>query len=255
MGRAGELAHPERATSDVVRAHRGPGARGAPERASADPAHVRDVPPSARHLCGAVAASRSGRVSSFLRRHDPRHTRRHKRLRLQVLARDLYRCHWCGSDGRGRALQLDHVVELAQGGAPFDPANCVAACWVCNGARSRAGWVDPPGRGMAAGYGVVASQARALATYSGRRVGRMASSTAYAPHSATTGPYAPRRGELRLVVSSSSTSQRTQRHEPFFRPAPDAPAPLAALSPQSGPMLAGDYSRRPPRRRGSHAGG
>ena len=62
---------------------------------------------------------------------EPRNTRAWRRLRKQVLLRDGWRCRWCG----GPADTADHVVALADGGAPFDPSNLVAACRSCNGRR------------------------------------------------------------------------------------------------------------------------
>jgi 5-methylcytosine-specific restriction endonuclease McrA len=54
----------------------------------------------------------------------------HRRLRLLVLARDHYRCHWCG----GVATEADHLTEVAKGGTnTLD--NYVASCGPCNHAR------------------------------------------------------------------------------------------------------------------------
>jgi 5-methylcytosine-specific restriction endonuclease McrA len=55
-----------------------------------------------------------------------------KRVRLVVLHRDGYRCHWCGRE----ANEADHLI-------PFDErpdlalelTNLVAACRSCNGSR------------------------------------------------------------------------------------------------------------------------
>jgi 5-methylcytosine-specific restriction endonuclease McrA len=54
----------------------------------------------------------------------------HRRIRLQVLQRDGYRCHWCGA----RADTADHVVPRALGGRS-SVANMVAACTPCNSER------------------------------------------------------------------------------------------------------------------------
>jgi len=54
-----------------------------------------------------------------------------QRLRPVILARDGWRCHWCG----GRASTVDHVKPRALGGARYDPANLVAACARCNSRR------------------------------------------------------------------------------------------------------------------------
>jgi len=58
-------------------------------------------------------------------------TPRWLRLRNEVVR--VGRCHWCGvTDKR---LVGDHVVPVSQGGAEFDPANVVAACYSCNNRR------------------------------------------------------------------------------------------------------------------------
>ena len=51
-----------------------------------------------------------------------------QRLRPAILARDGWRCWICGNP----ANTVDHVVALAEGGAPYDPANLRAACRPCN---------------------------------------------------------------------------------------------------------------------------
>jgi hypothetical protein len=86
---------------------------------------------------------------------DPRSTW-HWRMKVRpvVLQRDRYTCHWnypgiC----RGRANTVDHVIALAEGGAPYDLSNLVAACGPCNSSRSpggRRGWVK--GQGMRSSY-------------------------------------------------------------------------------------------------------
>jgi 5-methylcytosine-specific restriction endonuclease McrA len=35
-----------------------------------------------------------------------------------------------------RATELDHVIALAEGGAPFDPANLAPSCRSCNARRA-----------------------------------------------------------------------------------------------------------------------
>lgn len=50
----------------------------------------------------------------------------HRRARLIVLARDAYRCHWCG----GPATEADHLGEKLP-----DPAGMVASCKPCNAER------------------------------------------------------------------------------------------------------------------------
>ncbi len=77
-------------------------------------------------------------------------TRRWKALRLQVLQRDDWTCHYCG----GPADTVDHVIPRSAGGAPYDPNNTVAACRSCNSAKGattdvhaarRTGRRTPPG--------------------------------------------------------------------------------------------------------------
>ena len=49
--------------------------------------------------------------------HDaPVNRREWRRVRLQVLDRDGYRCTACGKAG---ILEVDHIVELKAGGAPL----------------------------------------------------------------------------------------------------------------------------------------
>src|SRR5262249_30098473 len=55
------------------------------------------------------------------------------RVRLSILARDRYRCRYCG----GRANTVDHVVPISAGGPRLDPRNLVAACLPCNVRRAR----------------------------------------------------------------------------------------------------------------------
>ena len=54
-----------------------------------------------------------------------------QRLRLTVLVRDRYTCHWCG----GPANEADHVQAVAEGGAFWSLGNLVAACPRCNKRR------------------------------------------------------------------------------------------------------------------------
>ena len=53
-----------------------------------------------------------------------------KKLRLQVLRRDAYTCHYCGDV----ANEVDHVVAKVRGGED-SLDNCVAACRKCNIAK------------------------------------------------------------------------------------------------------------------------
>lgn len=55
--------------------------------------------------------------------------------RTEVVRRAGFRCEKCGHGGK---LYADHVVELKDGGAPFDPKNAQALCAVCHGRKSNA---------------------------------------------------------------------------------------------------------------------
>lgn len=60
------------------------------------------------------------------------------RLRYQILARDSYRCVYCGATGETAVLHVDHKVSVADGGTD-EPENLVTACERCNlgkGAKS-----------------------------------------------------------------------------------------------------------------------
>jgi Restriction endonuclease len=65
-------------------------------------------------------------------------TRAWRRIRAAVLARDAWRCHWCGRP----AATVDHLVPRARGGDD-NPANLTAACSRCN--SSRGAGIRPPG--------------------------------------------------------------------------------------------------------------
>lgn len=55
----------------------------------------------------------------------------HAQMRLFVLRRDDFRCHYCGSV---KKLTLDHVTPQAKGGTDH-PSNLVACCGDCNDAK------------------------------------------------------------------------------------------------------------------------
>lgn len=60
-------------------------------------------------------------------------TRKWRRIRLMVLERDGYRCHWCALP----ANTVDHVIARVRGGSD-DPGNLVACCGPCNYRRGQA---------------------------------------------------------------------------------------------------------------------
>jgi hypothetical protein len=55
-----------------------------------------------------------------------------KRTRLQILQRDGYRCQIRGPKCKIKATEVDHIVNVDDGGARLDPANLRAACKSCN---------------------------------------------------------------------------------------------------------------------------
>lgn len=59
-----------------------------------------------------------------------------KRLRRKVLERDGHQCQTRGPYCTGHATQVDHIINTAAGGAPFDPNNCVAICAPCNARKA-----------------------------------------------------------------------------------------------------------------------
>lgn len=69
-------------------------------------------------------------------RSDFRTSYKWRKLRLAILQRDLWTCHWCG----GQANEVDHLVPAASGGERYDPDNLVAACGPCNRARGDPTW-------------------------------------------------------------------------------------------------------------------
>ena len=54
--------------------------------------------------------------------------------RRHVLDRDGYRCRKCGRAGR---LEVDHVVPLKRGGAPWEEDNLQALCKDCHIVKTR----------------------------------------------------------------------------------------------------------------------
>jgi len=64
-------------------------------------------------------------------RQDPRLTRKYKKARLLVLARDAYTCGYCGQD----ADTVDHVQSIKSGGDPVSLENMIACCRRCNSAK------------------------------------------------------------------------------------------------------------------------
>lgn len=53
-------------------------------------------------------------------------------VRAAILERDHGRCQIAAHKCTVAATDVDHIVPLADGGAPYDPANLRAACKWCN---------------------------------------------------------------------------------------------------------------------------
>lgn len=65
-------------------------------------------------------------------------TARWQALRMAIIAERGFRCEDKGHR-RGQVidrLDLDHVVEMQDGGAPFDPANLILRCRACHGRKT-----------------------------------------------------------------------------------------------------------------------
>jgi 5-methylcytosine-specific restriction endonuclease McrA len=54
-----------------------------------------------------------------------------------VLLRDRYTCQACGVRRRARELEVDHLVEIARGGAALDYANLRTVCRNCHREKTR----------------------------------------------------------------------------------------------------------------------
>ncbi|HZY92137.1 MAG TPA: HNH endonuclease signature motif containing protein [Thermoplasmata archaeon] len=53
-----------------------------------------------------------------------------------VLHRDRFTCRACGRRARKRELEVDHVLEIARGGALLDYANLQTLCRACHRAKT-----------------------------------------------------------------------------------------------------------------------
>ena len=58
--------------------------------------------------------------------------------RSYVLLRDRYTCRLCGVRRRARELDVDHIVEIARGGAALEYSNLQTVCRACHRAKTRA---------------------------------------------------------------------------------------------------------------------
>ena len=63
---------------------------------------------------------------------DPRDSRQWRALRLTILARDGYTCHYCGQT----AITVDHILPIKKHpDLAMNADNCVASCKPCNSAK------------------------------------------------------------------------------------------------------------------------
>lgn len=79
------------------------------------------------------------RTTTGRARHDSRPRRESLSKRLgrvarQIKVRDSHSCVYCGSDGDGAHLHLDHLTPRSQGGQDA-PSNLVTCCRRCNTSR------------------------------------------------------------------------------------------------------------------------
>ena len=58
-----------------------------------------------------------------------------RRLRIAILARDGYRCVYCGRTAADARLEVDHIVPRKLQGDD-DPSNLLTACHDCNSGKS-----------------------------------------------------------------------------------------------------------------------
>ncbi len=91
-----------------------------------DPAKPHTLDMSKRHTAGRSKHDSRPRRESLSKRLG--------RVARRIKARDDNRCVYCGSDGDGAHLHLDHLTPRSAGGADV-ASNLVTACRRCNTAR------------------------------------------------------------------------------------------------------------------------
>jgi 5-methylcytosine-specific restriction protein A len=57
--------------------------------------------------------------------------------RSYTMLRDRYRCRICGARKRARELDVDHIVEIARGGAALEYSNLQTVCRDCHRVKTR----------------------------------------------------------------------------------------------------------------------
>ena len=58
--------------------------------------------------------------------------------RSYVMLRDRYTCRLCGTRHRARELDVDHIVEIARGGAALEYSNLQTVCRGCHARKTQA---------------------------------------------------------------------------------------------------------------------
>ena len=58
--------------------------------------------------------------------------------RSYVMLRDRYTCRICGTRHRARDLDVDHIVEIARGGAALEDSNLQTVCRQCHRQKTHA---------------------------------------------------------------------------------------------------------------------
>jgi len=80
-------------------------------------------------------------------RHEVYRSQRWRRLAAMQLRREPL-CRMCSARGVIKTAEVaDHVCELEDGGAPYDPSNLQSLCRACHNAKSAAERARRAGRG------------------------------------------------------------------------------------------------------------
>ena len=79
----------------------------------------------------------TGKIGRAIVRKSERQV--NQNISWQVFRRDGFKCRYCGIDDT--ALTVDHLITWESGG-PSTPANLVASCRKCNGARGETPFAD-----------------------------------------------------------------------------------------------------------------
>lgn len=66
----------------------------------------------------------------------PRRKPLSKTVRFSVLERDNFTCQYCGATPQNGALEVDHIIPVADGGCD-DPSNLITSCEPCNKGKGR----------------------------------------------------------------------------------------------------------------------